>query len=159
MRWRLVLIVGLVFVAAANQKKPATPKPVTKKVDPVAAAKADRAKLQGAWQVVKVVSDGIEVAEAGIAKMEVIIKDDKLTRKEDEDEEENTFTLDAGKEPRAFDLTPTSEERKDKKVQGIYKLDGDTLKLCLANPGKARPKEFASKPETDHELIVLTRKK
>lgn len=170
MRWRFLLVAALLFVMAAQQTKQDKSKTTKQKPDPkakttakkdapAADAKADRAKLQGVWEFTKLVSDGIEVAEAGITKMTITIKDDKLTRKDGEDEDEFTFALDVAKKPKFLDLTPTSDERKDKKQQGIYDVEGDTLKLGVASPGKARPKEFDSKPETDHEFLVLTRKK
>jgi uncharacterized protein (TIGR03067 family) len=144
MRRCWLVIAGLAFLLAAG--KPADDK-------------AERAKLQGSWAVVKVVLDGIEVAEAAVKKMEVVIKDDKLTRKDGDDEEETTFKLDPTQKPKAIDLTPTSEERKDKTVRGIYVLDGDDLKICLAAANKPRPTAFESKEASDWELLILKRKK
>jgi uncharacterized protein (TIGR03067 family) len=34
-------------------------------------------------------------------------------------------------------------------LQGIYKMDGDRLTVCLPHLGKARPKEFAARPGFD----------
>lgn len=158
MRWRILLVAALVFVMAAEQKTDKGKQTKPKKDDP-AAGKADLAKLQGKWQFTKLINDGIEVAEAGLTSMEIIIKGDKLNRKDGPDDDEFAFVVDASKSPRAIDLTPTSEERKDKKQQGIYELDGDKLKLCLADPGKRRPTKFASGPGSDDEFMVLERKK
>src|SRR5262249_3394473 len=38
-----------------------------------------------------------------------------------------------------------------------YELDGDTYKVCYAVPGKARPKEFVSRPGTGISLEVYKR--
>jgi uncharacterized protein (TIGR03067 family) len=68
--------------------------------------------------------------------------------------EKGTYTLDPGKRPRQIDATT---EGRDGTEAGIYAVEGDTLKLCLATQGGARPKAFATKKGTDHLLIVLRR--
>jgi hypothetical protein len=40
---------------------------------------------------------------------------------------------------------------------GIYKLDGDTLTICLEARGNERPTEFATKEGSVANLIVLKR--
>ena len=41
----------------------------------------------------------------------------------------------------------------------IYELVGDTLRICRAAPGKARPTEFASKPGSGLTLMSYQRAK
>jgi len=43
--------------------------------------------------------------------------------------------------------------------QGIYELNGDSLRICLARPGKDRPTEFLSPPGKDLVLSVYQRQK
>jgi hypothetical protein len=45
------------------------------------------------------------------------------------------------------------------KVLGIYELDGDTMKTCLAAPGKERPTEFSSKEGSGRMSYVWKREK
>jgi hypothetical protein len=40
---------------------------------------------------------------------------------------------------------------------GIYELSGDELKICLADPGADRPKEFASAKGSKATYMVLKR--
>jgi uncharacterized protein (TIGR03067 family) len=51
--------------------------------------------------------------------------------------------------PKAIDFTPTGESAgplKGKTYPGIYKIEGDTLILCLSiEPGSKRPTKFATK--------------
>jgi uncharacterized protein (TIGR03067 family) len=39
--------------------------------------------------------------------------------------------------------------------KGIYSLEEDTWKICLALVGKERPTDFASKPKSGHVVIVM----
>ena len=46
-----------------------------------------------------------------------------------------------------------------KEIKGIYEMDGDTLKSCVAPAGKERPKEFSAGKGTGHTLRVFKRMK
>jgi hypothetical protein len=46
-----------------------------------------------------------------------------------------------------------------KTIKGIYKIDENTLTSSVAQAGKARPTEFASKPGTGRTLRVFKRAK
>jgi uncharacterized protein (TIGR03067 family) len=69
------------------------------------------------------------------------------------------FKIDPGQSPRTIDMTPTAGRYKGKTLLGIYKLEGDTLTICFAEPGKDRPTEFVSKPGTGWVLAVHQRGK
>jgi hypothetical protein len=70
-----------------------------------------------------------------------------------------------GSDPFAYVCCPTIdliynvEARESSTFRGIYKLDGDTLTICSANPGKARPTAFESREESNVNLSVLRRVK
>jgi uncharacterized protein (TIGR03067 family) len=67
------------------------------------------------------------------------------------------IALDPTKKPRAIDYTLTEGENKGEKIQGIYELDGDTLKFCSASPGKERPTDFTAKEGSGRTLSVWKR--
>ena len=68
--------------------------------------------------------------------------------------ETGTYSLDAAKTPGHIDSTT---DGKDGTQRGIYAVEGDTLRMCLATQGP-RPTEFATKAGTDLLLIVLKRR-
>ncbi len=45
------------------------------------------------------------------------------------------------------------------KLQGIYEVNGDTYRYCIAPAGKDKPNEFSSKEGSGHILMVLKREK
>ena len=66
--------------------------------------------------------------------------------------------LDAGKDPKQIDITVTKVNGTPSSpigiITGIYVLDGDELRLCLAEMGKDRPVKFPEKPGPGEVLIL-----
>jgi uncharacterized protein (TIGR03067 family) len=118
-------------------------------------------KLQGSWTVAESEHGGKKVPAKELAKLTVEVADNKMTTRDaGEIKEEASITLIDGKaKPAALDVKITSGSDSGKVVKGIYKLDGDTLTICVAEPGKDRPEAFAAKAGSGHTLMVLKRKK
>lgn len=70
-----------------------------------------------------------------------------------------TFTLDLSKTPATIDMKPTTGRYKDRVLLGIAKVDGDTLVIAFAEPGKDRPAAFDSKDGSGVVVAVHRRAK
>ncbi|AMV28556.1 hypothetical protein VT84_29390 [Gemmata sp. SH-PL17] len=112
-------------------------------------AKKDHASLQGEWEIVSAESNGEPPPPGFLTGAKIVFSGDKsiLLGKE------AIFELDASKTPRQLDFI-----RGKTRQIGIYELDGDDFKLCVG-PADDRPKEFKTRPRTDHSLFVMKRKK
>jgi uncharacterized protein (TIGR03067 family) len=70
-----------------------------------------------------------------------------------------TSKIDPTSKPRAIDLTQTEGQGKGKTSRGIYEVEGDTRKVCIAEAGKERPTTFSSPADSGHILAVFKRLK
>ena len=69
-------------------------------------------------------------------------------------------TIDATKKPRTIDIEVASGTHKEVIYRGIYELDGDTLRICLAMPERAeRPTKFSAGKGSLCALSVFKREK
>src|SRR5438309_105937 len=117
--------------------------------------------LKGRWVSEKFVWAGRESEEG--ERMILVIGDDSISWQYVKEagntakSSANTYTykLDASKKPAGIDLTITDGSLKGQTFPGIYQFDGDTLKLCRAQPGQKRPTEFASKKGSDTIFLIL----
>lgn len=120
--------------------------------------KSDEELLVGTWTGESGELGGEKVPEEKIQAFALTFAaEGKLTLKTPKEpgkEGQGTFTLDSTKNPRHIDLMVEQEE-----VRGIYKIEGDTLTLCMVRKQEERPTEFFSQVGTKQALIVLKREK
>jgi uncharacterized protein (TIGR03067 family) len=118
--------------------------------------KKEREKLEGTWSLVKITGGKSEDKEKG-AKL--TFKGDKITLKTGDETKEATYSIDPTQKPKEMTVHMVKGDKKVT-VQGIYELDGDTLKICHFEGKKrreSRPKELVANEET--VLVVLKRDK
>jgi internalin A len=123
------------------------------------AAKKEREKLAGTWKVTSAERDG-QPDKVSKDAVTTYTADGKFSVKfADGTTGDGTYKLDPSKTPKEVDYTMNYGPNKGKPHEGIYSLEGETLKICRSDPDKPRPKEFTTKTDSGQMLFVLTREK
>jgi uncharacterized protein (TIGR03067 family) len=121
-------------------------------------SKTDLESLRGTWSIARAIHDGHVSSPEKTKSVKLTFAADKFTV-HGEKGMESVFKLNPSKKPCEIDVTPGSGPDKGMTLKGIYDLNGDELKLCIAKPGRDRPTEFTSKENTGVILIELKRDK
>ncbi len=124
-----------------------------------ASSDKDLNKLQGSWKRAAAETDGKKVSAEELQKTTLTIKGDEYILKTGDQTRKGHIKLDATKKPKQIDIISDAGPNKGKKLLGIYELEGDTFRYCVAQPGKDRPTEFASRPGSGVGLYVNKREK
>ena len=127
---------------------------------PPDAVKKELAQLEGEWAMVSGERDGQVLPEEYVKTATRVAKDGVSTvtiggmvvMK-------SKYTIDPQKKPKAIDFEAVEGEAKGNKLHGIYELDGDTLKFCLAASDKDRPTDFTAKEGSGRTTSVWKRAK
>jgi len=122
---------------------------------------AELKKFAGTWAVTAREHGGKKQPKKQFADQTLTFAGAKFTYKDGDDvlEQAEVVALDPGATPGTIDVKITSGDDKGKVTKAIYKFDGDKLTLCIAEPGKDRPKGFDGQSGTGQALVELTRKK
>lgn len=112
------------------------------------------AELDGTWILTEVERAGQPLAAEDVASLRLtwVIKGGKLARTSTATKEQYEVTLkvDAGQQPKTIDVTD-----KFGTVLGIYVVEGDTLKVCVARGKARRPVQFTSSKDQDAEVLIF----
>ena len=143
------------------------------------------AKLQGIWNPTGMVTDGLTLSPEQLKQYgkPMTLKDDRSIVQQDEtsstaltrppvDYSANVLgcgyiafcakahvTIDPSRNPKWIDLVIRDGPWKGKTSHGIYELEEDNLKLCLAKPDTARPEGFTSYYGNSRILTAYGRQK
>ena len=143
MKARLLLVVPLcvLMVRAADD-----PPPVN-----------DLKAIQGTWNLIGLEVNGKPLGDSvrGVG-LKLMFKDDKVAFQGKSADKaaplEGVFKIDPTKKPKEIETTVG----KDTEL-GIYDLDGDNLKVCIARAGVTRPTKFETKEGDGVRLFILKR--
>lgn len=114
------------------------------------ASKKDLDKLQGTWTIISLEVDGTK-KEVKDGEQDVAIDGEKLSHNTPDGKKQGTIKLDAATNPKSIDFAPAGS---DNRIAGIYALDGNNLRFCIAKKGD-RPTKF----EGGQDLVLITLKR
>jgi uncharacterized protein (TIGR03067 family) len=148
----------LLLIAAVAFVPPDRPDP-TPKGKESAATLAEQ--LIGEWRLEKAVIGGRDDAlKDGPRETVLIITPKQIQVRENgnrQDRDDAAYHIDTAKKPATIDIMPM---RDMKKVEGIFKIEGDQLILCFAFGGEgARPSDFVSAPGSVNAVMHFKRLK
>jgi len=117
--------------------------------------KKDDDKLQGTWVATSWKRGEAEVGKDLVAT-ELSIKQDtyEFPKGINRISKKGKFKIDAAKG--TIDFMPEDGPASGKTLLGVYKVEGDTLKLCFSAAGRDRPKELKT---ADRSTVLATYEK
>jgi RNA polymerase sigma factor (sigma-70 family) len=144
--------------ATAADKKAEKPKASADKVKAADEVQADLAALRGTWiseAVTETVIENGKPQPPRQRKDTYVISDDKLIQLGEDGmiDEEWTIRLDPTRKPKTIDLISYRLGT----LWGIYRLEGDSLKIRYSDEKEKRPAKISSEKESDWALWNLTR--
>ncbi len=151
----MLTAIVLLFLAAP------TDPPKEKQKELPAEAKKELKKLEGKWKVVKV-ADANKEAEIPKDTESLVFEfkgADITMLFGDKKESLRVTAIDSTTDPKCIDLIETRKDGTERTLEGIFKIDGDSLQLAFTIPkdAKSRPTSF-DKP-TDPRTVVWTFKR
>jgi len=115
-----------------------------------------RRRLEGRWTG-QIVDGGGEQGPVEVAEM--LITPDRITARGPYGRAfgEGQYRLEGGQSLLNLDAMSTAGPGRGKIYLGVYSLEGDTLRWCVANPGRPRPTELVSRARQGQYLMILKR--
>jgi uncharacterized protein (TIGR03067 family) len=106
-------------------------------------AKDELKRQQGAWSVTSSIYDGQRAAPELVSSIRRTVTDDRVVWELNGKRFAGSkIALDSTREPKTIDVIPDEGPNRGEHVLGIYRLENDTLTICMAAPGKPRPSTF-----------------
>ena len=153
MRRYAVAVLAIVSLFAAVRSQAAE--------DNEEAVAKDLQAFKGTWRLSSKEEDGKKFSKEEIK--DIIGTGDGLgkfsVRRGDKVIGEATVKLDPTKKPKRIDVSFTEGQHKGQTLLGIYEIDSDAFRVCVARSGDERPAEFSAKAGSGRILIGYKREK
>ena len=112
-------------------------------------------RFKATWRFIDIEAEGEKIPAKAFEKDTLVLKGNQFTSYVAGRVVHGVFKINPLAKPKTIDIIFTEGPGKGHSQKGIYELDGDTQKICIAMPDQPRPTEFASKPDSGHILEVL----
>ena len=113
--------------------------------------------LQGTWNVATLEMDGQSMPGAMLGEARIVVQGNRFSSTGMGAVYEGTLELDSSVSPGRLDMKFDAGPEKGNTNLGIYRMDGDSWKLCLAMRGSVRPATFASPAGSSFVVETLVR--
>ncbi len=123
-----------------------------------AAAAKDEDALQGTWRLSAGEANGKPLSEKQLKDGKLVIKGDHYSVTLNGGEAvTGVQTLASAQGFKMIDITDNRGSHKDQSCLGIYELKGDEFRVAFAPPGKDRPEDFSTTPDSGHWVHLWKR--
>jgi uncharacterized protein (TIGR03067 family) len=116
-------------------------------------AKSDLDAIQGHWVPVEFIGNGNPAPADDLARVKLEVKGQEYVVQRSDGEDKGRFELFPDQQPKRMDVTTNNGDR----MQAIYELSGDTMRVCYGINGAPRPTEFKSTDGSNQILAVYKR--
>jgi uncharacterized protein (TIGR03067 family) len=113
--------------------------------------------LEGVWSFQRLEVDGAVLPAAGLQMSRLLIDGDRFRTESPEANYEGVFNINVEAQPQEIDIEFVAGPEAGNWNYGIFRLEGDTLDLCLDLNGKPRPAKFGSTPGSGRAYETLRR--
>ena len=113
--------------------------------------------LEGTWSFARLEIDGSAIPAGALEASRVLIDGDRFRTESPEATYEGAFNINVEAQPHEIDIEFVEGPEAGNSNFGIFRLDGDTLDICLDVNGAARPIQFCTFPGSGHANETLKR--